>query len=173
MAQFNFDPNSVPQRENNFDVLPAGWYDFQIVDSKIVSNANGSGIELVRECLTHGFRGRKVWQKLYTKHSNPQTETIAGQSLRELCETLGIARLEDTSQLHNKPHQAKLKIRKDPAGQYADQNDVQAVRPSEGGGSSLPPGLAPSRPASPPVTQSAAAPAAAGGATPPWAKKAA
>lgn len=170
MASFSFDTNTVEKRENNYELLPAGWYVAQVTESDIavLKSGNGRAIKLTFEVLSDGYRGRKVWSQLNVQHNNPKAETIAQQQLRELCDSIGVVRMNDTVELHNKPVQIKVKIRKDESGQYEDQNEVTGFKAA--GGASAPamptaPRAAPSAPAA-----NAAAPA---GSTPPWAKKSA
>jgi hypothetical protein len=176
MAQFNFDTNTVEKRENNYELLPAGWYTAQVVDSEIVNlnSGNGQAIKLTFEVLSDGYRNRKVWARLNVRHTNPKAETIAQQQLRELCDSIGVVRMQDTVELHNKPVQIRVKIRKDDTGQYEDQNEIAGFKPAGAGQPQV--GSMPQRAAVPPANTPAAAPAApaaAGGSTPPWAKRAA
>lgn len=177
MAQFNFDTNSVEKRENNYELLPAGWYTAQVTESEIVPLKSGMGqaLKLTFEVLTDGYRNRKVWARLNVQHrGSPQAEQIAQQQLRELCDSIGIVRMQDTVELHNKPVQIKVKVRKDDTGQYEDQNEVNGFKAAGGSpahGQAIAAGMA--QRATPPANAPAAAPAAAGGSTPPWAKKAA
>ena len=176
MAQFNFDTNSAPKRENNYELLPAGWYTAQVTESEIVQLKTGLGqaLKLTFEVLQDGYRNRKVWARLNVRHSgSPDAERIAQEHLRELCESVGVVRMQDTTELHNKPLQIKVKIRKDTTGQYEDQNEVTAYK-AVGQGSApvarpLAAGTAPSAPA---ANAPVAAPAAAGGSVPPWQKRA-
>lgn len=175
MAQFNFDTNSVEKRENNYELLPAGWYTAQVTESEIVPLKSGQGqaLKLTFEVLQDGYRNRKVWSRLNVRHSgSPQAESIAQQQLRELCDSVGIVRMQDTVELHKKPVQIKVKIRKDDTGNYEDQNEVTGFKPAGGSpahGQAMAAGMA--QRSAPPA---AAAPAAAAGAaSPPWAKKAA
>ena len=165
MAQFQFDTNSVEKRENDYSLLPAGWYTAQVTESEIVTlkTGNGQAIKLTFTILSDNYRGRKVWARLNVRHTNPKAETVAQQQLRELCESIGLARFEYTEELHNKPVDIKIKIRKDETGQYEDQNDVAGFKPAAGGQAP-----AAARPATTP-----AAPAAPSAAVPPWAKRAA
>ena len=167
MAQFSFDTNSVEKRESNYELLPAGWYTAQVVESEIVplKSGNGQALKMTFEVLQEGYRNRKVWARLNVRHStSPKAEQIAQQQLRELCESAGIVRLQDTSELHNKPVEIKVKIRKDDSGQYEDQNEISGFKPAQG--AQLAPRSATTQSA---PRQSAAAPAASGS-TPPWAK---
>lgn len=165
MAQFEFNTESVQRREASYELLPAGWYAAQVTESEIVSlkSGNGQALKITLEVLTDGYRGRKLWARLNVRHSNPEAERIAQQQLRELCESVGLARFRDTTELHNKPVQVKVKIRKDETGQYEDQNEVSGFKPAAGG--AAPMAAASPRPAAP----AANAPAA-GAAVPPVAE---
>ena len=171
MASFSFDSSSAEKREATYELLPAGWYDAQITDSEIIplKSGNGRALKLTFDVLSEGYRGRKVWARLNIQHSNPEAERIAQSQLRELCESMGVLRFNDTVELHNKPVGIKVKIRKDESGQYSDQNEISAFKPAGGGVAAAPVAGIPSRPSAPPAAPAAAA----GGATPPWAKKAA
>ena len=168
MAQFEFNTDSVEKRENSYELLPAGWYTAQVTESEIVplKSGNGKALKLTIEVLQDGYRGRKVWARLNVRHTNQQAESIAQQQLRELCESIGLARFRDTSELHNKPMQIKVKVRKDETGQYEDQNEVSGFKPAAGG-------AAPMAAAAPRPSAPAASAPAAGAAVPPWQKRAA
>lgn len=176
MAQINFDTNNAPKRENNFELLPAGWYTAQVTESDIVPLKSGMGqaLKLTFEVLQDGYRGRKVWARLNIQHrGSPEAERIANEQLRELCEAVGIVRMTDTVELHNKPMQVKVKVRKSDDPQYEDQNEVNAFKAAGGGQPQV--GSMPQRAAAPaanaPVANAAPAAAAAGGSAPPWAKR--
>lgn len=172
MAQFQFDTGSVEKRESNYELLPAGWYAAQVTESEVVplKSGNGSALKLTFEVISEGFRNRKLWARLNVRHNNQEAERIAQQQLRELCEAIGLARFNDTAELHYKPVQIKVKVRKDDTGQYEDQNEVSGFKPAGGGavpaGRAMPPQQA-SSPAAPPAQAASAAP------VPPWMKRAA
>lgn len=177
MAQINFDTNNAPKRENNYELLPAGWYTAQVTESEIVPLKSGQGqaLKLTFEVLQEGYRNRKVWSRLNIQHrGSPEAERIANEQLRELCESVGIVRMTDTVELHNKPVQIKVKVRVSNDPQYEDQNEVNAFKPAGSGVAQV--GSMPQRAAVPaanaPVAQAApVAAAAAGGSAPPWAKR--
>lgn len=177
MAQFSFDTNNAPKRENSYELLPAGWYTAQVTESEITPLKSGQGqaLKLTFEVLQDGYRNRKVWARLNIRHSgSPEAERIANEQLRELCESVGVVRMSDTVELHNKPVSIRVKIREDKSGQYEPQNEVIGYKPVAGSAAApmaaQVPGSAP-RPSAPPAA--AAANAAAAGSTPPWVKKAA
>lgn len=180
MAQINFDTNNAPKRENNFDLLPAGWYTAQVTESDIVplNSGMGNALKLTFEVLSDGYRNRKVWARLNIQHrGSPEAERIANEQLRELCESIGIVRMSDTVELHNKPVQIKVKVRKSNDPQYEDQNEVNAYKPVGGSpshGQAIAAGMnqrAAAPAANAPVANAAPAAAAAGGSAPPWAKR--
>jgi hypothetical protein len=166
MAQFNFDSSSVPKRENDFSLLPAGDYVAQVTESAIepLKSGNGQCLKLTVTVLQEGHNGRKIFCRLNVQHTTPQTEQIAQQQLRELCDAIGVVRMQDTTELHNKPFVARVKIRKSTDPQYTDQNEISGFKAAASG--ARPAAFAAPRAAAP----AAAAPAA-GGSTPPWAKK--
>jgi hypothetical protein len=168
MAQFQFNTDNVDKRESNYELLPAGWYTAQAVESEIVplKSGNGQAIKLTFEVLSNGYRGRKLWVRLNVRHTNPEAERIAQQQLRELCEAIGLARFNDTVELHNKPVQVKVKVRKDDTGQYEDQNDVSGFKAATGAAQ-------PAFGSAPPARAAAPAPAASSAPVPPWQKRAA
>jgi hypothetical protein len=167
MAQFEFNTDSVEKRKNSYELLPAGWYTAQVAESEIVDmkSGNGQALKLTIEVLQDGYLGRKIWTRLNVRHTDQKTEGIAQQQLRELCDSIGLARFRDTTELHNKPMQIKVKIRKDDSGKYEDQNEVNGFKPAIGGGGHVA--------AAAPRAAVPAANAPAAGAVPPWQKRAA
>lgn len=179
MAQFQFDTNTAPKRENSYELMPAGFYTAQVIESEIVPLSSGLGqaLKLTFEVLQDGYRNRKVWARLNIRHSgSPEAERIANEQLRELCESVGVVRMTDTVELHNKPVSIRVKIREDKSGKYEPQNEVigyKSVGGSAAHGQAITAGMA-QRAATPAANAPvASATAAASGSTPPWAKKAA
>lgn len=174
MAQFDFDTTTVEKRENKFELLPAGMYVGQVIESQIapLQSGNGDGLKLTIEILSDAYRGRKVWTNLNVRHSKEETERWAQQTLRELCDAIGLARMTDTVQLHHKPVGLRIKIREDKTGKFEPQNDVAGFRPvggSQAHGQAIAAGMAARAPQAP----ANATAAAAGTSAPPWAKRAA
>jgi hypothetical protein len=171
MAQFSFDTSTVAARENSFELIPAGNYPAVVEDSSIESlkSGNGQALKLTLRIVDGQYTGRKVWARLNIRHNNPEAERIAQQQLRELCDSIGITRMQDTVELHNKPVGIRVKIREDKTGQYEPTNEIAGFKSLSGTATSvmpMPGGTFPTPPAT-----AAAAPAAAS--TPPWQKRAA
>jgi len=171
MAQFTFDSSTVAPRENNYELLPIGDYVAQVTESEIapLKSGNGQCLKLTVTVLQEGYNGRKIFCRLNVQHSNATAEQIAQQQLRELCDSIGVVRMQDTVELHNKPFTARVKIRKSTDPQYSDQNEISGFKPA-GAVSRPAPFTAPARA---PAAANAPTVAAAGASSPPWARKAA
>lgn len=170
MASFAFDTTTVAPRENSYELIPAGSYPAVIEESDIVplNSGNGQALKLTFRIVDGQYNGRKVWARLNIRHSSPEAERIAQQQLRELCDAIGVVRMQDTVELHNKPLTIRVKIREDKSGQYEPQNDIAGYKPLGGSpahaGSMVAGGFAAKAAAAVPP----AAMAKPAGGTPPW-----
>ena len=165
-----FDPGSVPERENNYEPIPAGLYTVQITDSEVVDLKSGNGRSLVLTFeITEGqYQGRKLWDRLNIQHTNQEAQAISQRTLADLFLATNSAPTRDSEDLHFKPMTARVAIdAKDPA--YAPKNVIKAYK-AKGG---APAATHAARPVGPPAQpRQAAAPPAATGARP-WARKSA
>jgi hypothetical protein len=155
MAEFSFDSSTVaPQQE--FDLLPAGKYVAHVIDSEIVPTKAGTGdiLKLTFEILEGEHANRKLWARLNIRNENAQAQQIGLAQLSALCHAIGLPKLTDTLELHEKPTLVTVKVRKaKPGDTYGDSNDVTGFSPVGAGAAQAKP--AAQKPAS---------------ATPPWAK---
>lgn len=156
--EFNFDPASVPKSERSFEPLPAGWYVAQVTDSSIneLKSSPGRGLRLRLDVLSDSHRGRVIWWHLNVQHTKADVERISQQQLRELCDAVGVTRLTDTTQLHNRPLNVKVKIRPDDSGVHGPRNEVVGVRAL--GAATAPASASRGFPAAPPRTVPPVAP---------------
>jgi hypothetical protein len=169
MANFSFDATTVAPAES-IGPIPAGVYVAQVIESDVqpLKSGNGRALKLTLQILQGQYANRKVWAQLNIQHSNAEAERIAQQQLSALCHAVGKPRLNDTTELHMKPVQIRVKIRKDATGQYEDRNEVTGFEAVVGG--AVPrPGIPAGVPAATP--QAPAAPA--GAAAAPWARRSA
>lgn len=148
MATLNFNAQAVQPAQNNFAPIPAGVYPAQIIDSELreLRSGNGQALSLQFEILGDKFAGRKVFANLNIYHTNPDAQRIAQEQLSAICHSVGVMHLQDSSQLHNKPLNIRVKIRKQEG--YEDRNEISGYE-------ALPHGAAPMASAS--VNQYAAA----------------
>ena len=103
MAAINFDAASVDITSH--DPIPAGTYEAVVTASEIKANKSltGKGLNLTFEILSDSAKGRKVWAWINFQHQKAEAQRIGQEELARLCKALGIAALNDTEQLHDKP----------------------------------------------------------------------
>lgn len=123
--QFNVD--DVPPDE--FDLLPPGEYEAQVVESEITETSSGSGemLKLTFEVTTGDFERRRVWERLNIVNANSTAQRIAQQSLAKLCSACGLAGIDDSDELHFIPILIKVDIRPG-KGEFRDQNVIKGYR---------------------------------------------
>jgi hypothetical protein len=116
MPQFSFDPASAPaSATKSFEPLPRGSYNAIIIDSDIKSTKAGTGEYIVIQVVDGINAGRRLWERLNVSNQNKTAEDIAKAALAELCSAVGVTKLTDTEQLHDRPFQVHVDIdRKDP-----------------------------------------------------------
>lgn len=158
MADFGetFDPAAVPDAERQ--LLPVGVYDAHIIESEIKTPKSGNGemLRLTWEILTGPYERWKVWQQITYRHTNTQAQEIGQQSLKQICEALGLGPIRNSDDLHFRPARIRLGIEEDKTGQYGPQNRVSKVEPYGGAAPASP---STPRQASPPAPEQRAAPA--------------
>ena len=113
--------------------LSPGQYIAEIRESTIKDNKAGTGNYLELEyVVTDGeFKGRKIWQMITLKHSNPVPVQIGANQLKAIGHAVGYAgTIKDTMVLHNK----KVVIVVADDGEYNGEpkTKVAKVKPLEG-----------------------------------------
>ena len=156
MSYFAFDASQVKPQET-FTPIPAGSYIAQAIESEIKPTKSGTGqmMTLRWQILDGTHKGRLIFDRLNVVNANPKAEEIGQRQLSSLCHVLGVMKLQDTAQLHNKPVKIKVKVRQD--AQYGDSNEVGGY---EAAGGAVPVASVPGVAATP------------AGNAPPWAKAA-
>lgn len=164
MARFDtsFDATSV-EPTTVYELLPAGKYRAQIVESEIRPTRNGMGqyLWLMIDILDGEHKGRKIFDQLNLVNPNPTTVEIAQRTLSAICHATGKMHVSDSEELHLIPMTIQVKI-KPPKNGYGESNAI-AYLPAERGGAARaakPTPAAPATPAAPPKMSSA-----------PWNKK--
>ena len=113
MANLNDIDMSNVEAETVRGAVPAGEYQAIIVDSGDKSPKSGGApyLELVLQIVDPEYKGRKVWDRLNLRHTNPQTVLIAKQRLKAIMDAVGVARVSDSQQLHNRQLTVTLDVR--------------------------------------------------------------
>jgi hypothetical protein len=106
-----FDATQVAPSQP-IEAVPAGWYPLAITEGEIHPSDGGTGQRLAIEMtIQEGpMKGRKAFDNLNIRHSNPKAQEIATQLLSAICHAVGVYQIADISQLFNRPFQGKLDI---------------------------------------------------------------
>lgn len=163
-----FDPQAVPASDRDFDVIPAGQYQAQIVESEVVDTKARTGkmLKLTWEIMSGQFERRKVFHQINIVNQSAKAQEIGQRELAEICEATGAGVIKNSDALHFKPVMIRIAIEKQEG--FDDKNIVKRVKPMAGNAPA-----AAARPATQPAQQPAQAqprPAAAGGGSRPWAR---
>ena len=189
MVALSFDPTKYDPASTGGDLFETGMYDFRISKSeaKQTKDTTGTMLVLTFDCLNPEHAGRKLLIRLNLVNQNPQAVEIAYRELSAICHVVGIGKLEDSQQLHNRPFKAsveKLPRKDDPSkfnneirGYFDSQGNEPVLGRFAGGGAA--PNAAPPAPTvaaavaplAAPVAQPAA-PAAPAAEAQPWAQPA-
>jgi hypothetical protein len=170
MARFDtsFDATSV-EPTTPYELLPAGKYSAQIVESEMRVTRNGMGqfLWLMLDILDGPFKGRKIFDQLNLVNPNPTTVEIAQRTLSAICHATDKMHVSDSEELHLIAMTIQVKIRP-PKNGYGESN-VIAYLPPERGAAPARAAKPAATPAAPPTMQIAAAPPKMASA--PWNKK--
>ena len=164
MARFDtsFDATSV-EPTTAYELLPAGKYRAQIVESEMRVTRNGMGqfLWLMLDILEGEQKGRKIFDQLNLVNPNPTTVEIAQRTLSAICHATGKMHVSDSEELHLIPMTIQVKI-KPPKNGYGESNAIAYLPPERGAvaRATKPTPAAPATPAAPPKMASA-----------PWNKK--
>lgn len=122
-----FNAEEVEPNEG-FSALPAGDYDVIITESAMKPTRAGDGqyLELKMKILSGSFQNRMLFDRLNLKNKSAQAVQIAQGTLSAICRSVGIITPQDSSELHNKPLTAVVKVRTDNDGNK--QNDVKGYK---------------------------------------------
>ncbi|MCQ4165107.1 DUF669 domain-containing protein [Tahibacter harae] len=133
-----FDPSTVPPQQD-FTPIPAGEYVAQIVDSemKATKTNNGQYLNLTYSVLDGPYKGRLLWTRLNLDNPSAQTVQIAQQQLAAILHAVGLGPINDSAQLHHKPHLIRVEFV--PAGRdrkgnirERDSNEIRGWKKLEG-----------------------------------------
>ncbi len=164
MARFDtsFDATSV-EPTTAHELLPAGKYRAQIVESEMRVTKNGMGqfLWLMLDILEGEHKGRKIFDQLNLVNPNPTTVEIAQRTLSAICHATGKMHVSDSEELHLIPMMIQVKIRP-PKNGYGESNAIAYLPPDRAAAArtAKPASAAPATPAAPPKMASA-----------PWNKK--
>ena len=113
--------------------IPAGWYEAEIIGSKLKKTKNfkdtgNQYIELKFKILDEAYEGRLVFTNLNIKNTNATAVRIANQDLKRICEACDIdGVLEDTEDLHEIPMMIKLSVKPE-TSEWPEKNEIKGFK---------------------------------------------
>lgn len=134
MPSFPATAEVDPNEARSYDIIPAGWYNAELVESEVrtAKSGNGEYISLQFALLDPPFVNRRVFVVLNLWNTNAEAVRIANQQRMELLSAVGRPTAQTTEELYGIPLMIKLAVRKDPNGVYEDRNDIKGFKPAAG-----------------------------------------
>lgn len=132
MALLNFNAADVAPAAPR-EAIPAGWYTVAMVKSEVKPTKDGSGsyLETEYEVLAPAeFAKASLYDRINLQNKNPVAVEIGYRTLSAICHAVNVIQVQDSSQLHNKPLEAKVKLRA--AGVGADGKNYEASNEIDG-----------------------------------------
>ena len=112
MAHLDFDASTV-EPSQPFEVIPAGKYICQVVNSEMRPTKSGDGRYLWLEMavLEGEFANRRLFDRLNLVNSNQQAVEIARRQLSALTGACGKTYIKDSEELHLIPIMVTVRVR--------------------------------------------------------------
>jgi hypothetical protein len=128
MASLQFKASEVPE-DKGFEIIPAGKYSAQIIQSEMKDTKAGTGqfLELRLQLLDAPYTGRLVFERLNLVNPNETAVKIANRTLADICEACNIDELEDSEELHGIELEIELKV-EPPKGDFPESNKVKRYK---------------------------------------------
>jgi hypothetical protein len=100
--------------ERSFDVLPMGDYTLVVTasETKTTKSGNGTYLSCTMEIVEGQHKGRKLFANFNIKNPNAEAVSIARAELAALCRAVRVPNPKDSSELHDKPFDARIGIEK-------------------------------------------------------------
>ena len=134
MARFDaaFDASGI-EPTTAYELLPAGKYSAQIVESEMRVTRNGMGqfLWLMLDILDGQHKGRKIFDQLNLVNPNPTTVEIAQRTLSAICHATGKMQVSDSEELHLIPMSIHVTV-KPPKNGYGESNAIRYMMPEHG-----------------------------------------
>ena len=142
------------EASTGFDPVPFGDYHAKIIESGIEdisrNNDRGRCLQLTWQIEGGEYNGRLVWQRLnmWAENMNnlDKVRNIANSQFAAIREATGKTSPRDSEERHFITCTIKVKVQKDPNGQFPDRNEITAVKPAASTRQSGPARQSPQRP---------------------------
>lgn len=111
MALLDFDANTVEPRAD-FSIV-SGDYKAMIISSEMKptkDNPENEYLLLNWEVIDGDYKGCRIFDRLNLKNTKQDAAKIAYQTLSSICHAVGLMKVKDSSELHEKPCMIKIVI---------------------------------------------------------------
>lgn len=147
-VQLNFNATNVAPAENNFEMIPAGWYRATVEKAELKPTKAGTGayislqVRIAGQVDTGEYANRVVFGNINYTNPNAEAQEIGQRQLSALCHSIGVMELKAVEQLCGIPHEVRVKqgkasynVANDPASGVAFEarNEIQGFRALGGG----------------------------------------
>lgn len=109
-----FDAEQVqPGGDGDFSSIPSGKYKTIITASEWKDSKKTAGakyLELTHEVVDGEHKGRKLWDRLNLVNPSQQASEIAQKTLSAICHAIGVMKVADSSQLHDRPMLTTVRV---------------------------------------------------------------
>jgi Protein of unknown function (DUF669) len=115
-----------------FDVLPAGKYNADLMQVEVVTLKSGKGQAVkMNWCIYDGdYEGRWLFDQVIIQHESAEAQKFGKRKFKDVCVACGItAPISDVSVLLHKRCALDVGIEKDKTGEYSDKNRIRRVMP--------------------------------------------
>lgn len=116
--------NAYEETDDDFGAIPKGDYVVVVVGSGMKPTKAGTGqyLEVVMEVIDGQYKGRSLWGRLNLVNPSETATKIARKEWAQICRAVGIASPADSSEVHNKPMIASVKV---VPGTTKEQNEIE------------------------------------------------
>lgn len=110
-GNMTFDATTVPP-DKGYEPIPEGKYPVFVTNSAWETTKDGTGsmLKLDLEVFEGEYKGRKLFARFNLKNKSDQAVKIAQGQLSAICHAIGVLKVNDSSELHNKPFVAKVVV---------------------------------------------------------------
>jgi ribosomal protein S28E/S33 len=135
-----FDATSVEPAQPR-DNLPPGNYLAQVIESVMKETAKGGTmLQLTMEVIDGPSKGRRIWDNLNIRNSNPTAQEIALRTLSAICLAVGKQHISDSEEIHFIPMTVTVAVEVDnrdkdlPPDEQRKRNTVRGYAAASGPG---------------------------------------
>lgn len=126
MAQLPSVFRAEDNRGSGYEVLPAGWYQVEIIKSalKPTKDKNGKYLAFTFRVVDGEFEKRNLFTNVNVVNNSDVAVAIGKETLAAMMDACEVEETDDTDDLHNIPMYAKVII-KAAQGDWPEKNEIK------------------------------------------------